>query len=75
MDSVQKFYSSYLSPSVSELVIVGDITKEAILAKLDFLKNWAPKDVKMPNVVTQPSADKTRIYLVDKSRHRNPRSG
>ena len=48
LEDVQKFYTSYYSPSVSELVIVGDITKEAILPKLDFLKNWASKEVKMP---------------------------
>jgi zinc protease len=66
LEDVQKFYASYYSPSVSELVVVGDITKEAILAKLAFLKNWAPKEVKMPELVAPAPADKARIYLVDK---------
>jgi zinc protease len=37
-----------------------------MLAKLDFLKNWAPKEVKIPAVETPAPADKARIYLVDK---------
>ncbi|MFC5533659.1 pitrilysin family protein [Rhodocytophaga aerolata] len=66
LEDVQKFYASYYSPSVSELVIVGDITKEAALAKLDFLKNWSAKEVQMPTLAASAPVEKAKIYLVDK---------
>ncbi|QHT68737.1 insulinase family protein [Rhodocytophaga rosea] len=65
-EDVQNFYSNYYSPSVTELVVVGDITKEALLPKLSFLKNWAAKEVKMPDLTKAMPVEKTKIYLVDK---------
>jgi zinc protease len=64
---VQGFYDKYFSPSVSNLVIVGDVTEAEIMPKLDFLKNWAKKDVVFAPVVAKPVAiEQTQIYIVDK---------
>ncbi|MGI4870586.1 MAG: M16 family metallopeptidase [Janthinobacterium lividum] len=67
LDDVKQFYAANYSPSVSSLVVVGDVTEADLLPKLDFLKSWAKKDVTIPPAPTalaQP--DKTRIYFVDK---------
>ncbi len=66
LDDVKKFYADYYSPSVSELVIVGDIDKKSILSKLSFLESWKGKDVKIPSLTINNKIEKTKIYLVDK---------
>lgn len=68
VDDVKGFYSENFSPSISSLVVVGDISKENVLPKLEFLKNWAKKNVNKPVEPKGPSTDKTRIYLVNKDK-------
>ena len=68
LDDIKNFYASYYSPSVSELVIVGDIGKKDILKKLGFLESWESKDVKIPGLTSSAVAEKTKIYLVDKEK-------
>lgn len=63
---VQGFYDSYFSPSVSSIVVVGDITEADVKAKLSFLNGWAAKPVVIP---AAPAGDKNVakniLYLVD----------
>lgn len=64
---VQNFYDKFFSPTVSSLVIVGDISESEVMPKLTFLKNWAKKDVVLPPVVASTvPATQTQIYIVDK---------
>ena len=63
---IQKFYDSYYSPNLGELVIVGDIAKDEILGQLDFLKTWENKNVEIPTLPDPKPSDVTKIYLVDK---------
>ncbi|WP_162053022.1 M16 family metallopeptidase [Pontibacter pamirensis] len=66
LQDVQNYYDKNYSPSVSNLVVVGDISEKEIMKKLAFLKNWKKKDVKLPADKTAPQIEKTRIYFVDK---------
>ncbi len=66
LEDVKNFYNQYYSPNVSELVIVGDISKKEIDGYLDFLKNWKSKDTKLPELPEAKRSDETKIYLVDK---------
>ncbi|MGM9510427.1 M16 family metallopeptidase [Larkinella sp. GY13] len=68
LDDVKAFYQQNFSPSVTNLVIVGDVEKTAILPKLDFLKKWAAKPVSLPKAPVAKKIDKTRIYLIDKDK-------
>ena len=68
LDDVKKFYASYYSPSVSELVIVGDVSKEDIDPKLSFLKNWSAKEVKLPQIAKSAAPETTTLFLVDKAK-------
>ena len=69
LDDVKAFYQNYLSPSVTNLVIVGDVEQAAVLPKLAFLTKWAAKPVKLPTASAMPKkTDKTRIYLIDKEK-------
>lgn len=67
LEDVKAFYESNYSPKVGELVIVGDIEEAEILPKLDFLKSWDGEAVEIPEVPKAKKADKTKLYLVDKS--------
>jgi zinc protease len=68
LEDVKKYYTSYFVPSVSSLVIVGDIEKEPVLAKLTFLKNWTGNTVVHGMEPASPGIDKTKIYLVNKDK-------
>ena len=66
LDDVKAFYADYYTPSLSELVIVGDIDKEEVLQHIAFLVNWEGADAKVPKMPKGNKVDKTKIYLVDK---------
>lgn len=67
LKDIQSFYDKFYSPTVSNLVIVGDITESEIMPKLAFLKNWARKEVVLADITSAaPVIEKTQIYLVDK---------
>lgn len=66
LEDVKAFYKNYYSPSVGELVVVGDMSKSEILPKLDFLKSWSGPEVTIPELKFDESVDETKIYLVDK---------
>lgn len=66
LDDVKNFYQSYYSPSVTQMVVVGDISEKELMNKVGFLKNWKKKEVKFVADTKAPAIDKTRIYFVDK---------
>ena len=66
LNDVKNFYASKFSPSVSELVVVGDVSKEQVLSSLSFLKTWPAKEVVKVVQPANPVIDKTRIYFVNK---------
>ncbi|GAB3316192.1 pitrilysin family protein [Larkinella ripae] len=68
LDDVKAFYQQNFSPSVTNLVVVGDVEKTAFLPKLDFLKKWAAKPVELPKPALARKIDKTRVYLIDKDK-------
>lgn len=65
LEDVQSYYENNLSPKNSKLVIVGDIKKDEILGKLDFLEAWEAKEVAIPEVEVKPLEAGKKIYLVD----------
>ncbi len=68
LDDVKKFYQNYFSPSVTNLVIVGDVEQSQIMPKLSFLNKWAAKPVNMPADFKTTAFDKTKIFIVDKEK-------
>ncbi|TRX48787.1 insulinase family protein [Fulvivirga sp. M361] len=68
LEDVKNFYKSYYSPTVAELVIVGDVDKKEIMRKLSFLDNWEAQKVTIPEMKTNGAIDKTKIYLVNKEK-------
>ncbi|WP_066829376.1 M16 family metallopeptidase [Rufibacter ruber] len=68
LEDVKKFYQNYFSPSVTNLVIVGDVEQNQIMPKLAFLNKWQPKQVTMPSDFKTAGIDKTKIFIVDKEK-------
>ncbi len=68
LDDVKAFYEKYYSPSLSELVIVGDISQQEVSSRLGFLKNWKAAKVEVPVMPEGNEVDKTKIFLVDKAK-------
>jgi zinc protease len=65
LSDVESYYTNTMTSRGTELVVVGDVTQNEILSKLAFLSKLPNKEVKLPSVDVKPSANKTRIYLVD----------
>ena len=68
LDDVKAFYADNFSPSVANLVVVGDVDQATLKPKLAFLNQWAARPVKLSNVATKNVIGKTRIYLIDKDK-------
>lgn len=66
LDDIRKYYAYSFSPSAASAVIVGDVSQEAIVSKLTFLKNWKGGKIIHKAEPPLPLIDKTRIYLVNK---------
>jgi zinc protease len=68
LDDVKKYYKDYLSPAISSVVIVGDISQEQVMPKLVFLKKWEGNKIIHPSEPALPAIDKTRLYFVNKEK-------
>ena len=66
VEDVKNFYNTYYTPSLAELVVVGDITESEVMPKLNFLKEWSAKDASTPELASSESVAPSKIYLVDK---------
>nr|MCU0368965.1 insulinase family protein [Cyclobacteriaceae bacterium] len=65
LQDVENYYNNYMTSKDAKLVVVGDVTENEILGKLNFLSKLPKKDIKLPAVPAVPAVDKTRVYLVD----------
>ena len=68
LDDIKAYYAKNFSPNISSLVVVGDISKEAALKKVEFLKKWKSTNVMMPKDDPMAQIDKTKIYLINKDK-------
>lgn len=66
LEDVKAYYDANYSPSVSSLVVVGDIDQNEILPKLEFLNKWQAKNVVMPTITPASTALPNTIYVAHK---------
>ncbi|MBL7933011.1 MAG: insulinase family protein, partial [Bacteroidia bacterium] len=64
---VKEYYNNFYSPSVTNLVIVGDIDEKTAIAKLDFLNKWAAKPVAMQPIPEPTPSTEPRFFISNKS--------
>lgn len=62
-----KFYETYYRPNNATLIVVGDVTLDAIVPKLNAaLANWTSGAVASFTLPPPPAPDRMRVYLIDK---------
>jgi zinc protease len=65
-DNLKEYYNRNFSPSVTKILVAGNVSKEQVLEALKSLaENWAPKEVAPQNYVVPPAPEKSTIYFVD----------
>lgn len=64
---VKEYYQKYYSPSVSNLVIVGDLDEKTALSKLEFLNKWEAKEVTMQPIPEPVQNTEPRFFIYNKS--------
>lgn len=62
---IQNYYDSYFNFNEAKIVVVGDVSKEDIIADLKFLEKLPSKAVTIPTIPAAPKAKATQIYFVD----------
>ncbi len=66
VDDLKSFYSKYISPSVTKMLVVGDVDKEKVLASLSNLDTkWTSKEVIIPAYKTPEAPNKPIVYFYD----------
>ncbi|OFY85873.1 MAG: peptidase M16 [Bacteroidetes bacterium RIFCSPLOWO2_12_FULL_35_15] len=68
LHDVKSYYADYFSPSISSVVVVGNLAQDAVISKLSFLKQWTGNKVMKGMEPTLPVIDKTKIYFVNKDK-------
>lgn len=64
---VKEYYQKYYSPTVSNLVIVGDLDEKTALSKLEFLNKWEAKQVTMQPIPEPVQNTEPRFFIYNKS--------
>jgi zinc protease len=67
LEDVKNYYNNYYSASMSNLVIVGDITEAEIMPKLEFLNKWTNKEVKLQPIPEPVANTEPQFFLNNKT--------
>lgn len=65
LQDVQDYYDANFAPSVTRVVVVGDVNEATAKKALAFLDTWKDKKVNIPAPAAGKAFDKTTLYLVD----------
>jgi len=67
LNDVKEYYTNYYSPSVCNLVVVGDISEGELLPKLEFLSKWQAKEVKLQPIPEPLPVTEPKFFIYNKS--------
>ncbi|WP_368378390.1 M16 family metallopeptidase [Polaribacter sp. Q13] len=66
INDLKEYYNNFISPSVAKMLVVGDISKEKVIASLGTLNtNWKAKEVSIPVYKTPETPTKPTVYFYD----------
>ena len=63
---VKDYYTNFYSPSVTNVVVVGDIEEKDVMAKLAFLSKWAAKEVKIQPIAEPVVSAEPQFFIYNK---------
>ncbi|WP_118973390.1 M16 family metallopeptidase [Taibaiella koreensis] len=64
LEDIKNYYDNRFTKIGAEVVVVGDVAQNAILAKLDFLKQLSNVEVMPSMLPSPPPVGKTKVYYV-----------
>lgn len=65
-DDLKAFYEKNFSPSVTRILVAGNVSREEVLEALKPLETeWKTKDVTFTSFTLPPAPEKSKIYFVD----------
>ncbi|MEZ5016645.1 MAG: pitrilysin family protein [Flavipsychrobacter sp.] len=62
---IQAYYKDYFSKNEAEVIVVGDVSKDRVLSKLQFLNKITNKQIDMPEIPAVESKKKPKLYFVN----------
>jgi len=66
LDDLKSYYDRNFSPSVTKIVVAGNISREQVIAALEPLASgWTSKEVTLNSHPVPPAPEKSTIYFVD----------
>ena len=66
MNYLKSYYGKNFSPSVTKIVVAGNVSKEQVLAALKPLETeWKPIELKWNTYQIPQNPEKSQIYFVD----------
>ncbi len=63
--TLAEYHRNNISPNVTRIIVVGNISKEEFLEKAKFLQTWENKNVAMPAVGELPEYETNQIFMID----------
>jgi len=66
IDDLKNYYTTNISPSVTNYLIVGDISKKEVLASLTNLNDtWKSKEIQFPEYTMNTAPETSQVYFFD----------
>ncbi|MGC6284468.1 MAG: M16 family metallopeptidase [Polaribacter sp.] len=66
LDDIKSYYQNYISPSVTKMLVVGDISQSDVIASIEDLNStWESKEVTIPESKTPDAPTKPAVYFYD----------
>ncbi len=66
LDDVKHFYATHYAPQIGSIIVVSDLSQDAIIEKLSVFEDWQGGVTATPALTEFPDTGQTKIYLVDK---------
>ncbi|OFY86494.1 MAG: hypothetical protein A3F72_15015 [Bacteroidetes bacterium RIFCSPLOWO2_12_FULL_35_15] len=67
LNDLKDYYTNFYSPSVTNLIVVGDIDEKEITSKIEFLNKWQTKEVKIQPIPEPVAATEQQFFISDKA--------
>ncbi len=63
---VKEYYTKFYSPSVANVIVVGDVEEKDVIAKLDFLNKWQSKPVTIQPITEPVASTEPQFFIYNK---------
>lgn len=66
LEDIKEFYSTYYTPSITKLAVVGNLTPRQVKKAMQpIVSKWSPKEVNISGIEAKPAELDHKIYFID----------